>query len=107
MFESVEFASRPNWKLRIASAAIALALVAGFIWFLRMTQMPLRSYAGPLPPLSQEQLELRDRLSAHVRNLSVTIGERSMRRVGSLQATIEYIRDNLRQAGYFVTPHSA
>jgi len=105
MFESVELASRPNWKLRIASAAIAFTLVAGFVWFLRMTQMPLQSYAGPLPPLSQEQSDLRDRLSVHVGKLSVTIGERSMHRAGSLQATIEYIRENLRQAGYVVTEH--
>lgn len=106
MFESVDLASRPNWKLRTAFAAGALALVAGLVWFLWMTQMPLASYSGPLPPLSNEQSELRDRLSAEVKYLSVTIGERSIHRAGSLQATIEYIRDNLQQAGYAVTEHS-
>jgi Zn-dependent M28 family amino/carboxypeptidase len=41
-----------------------------------------------------------------VQYLSVTIGERSIPRAGSLQATVEYLRDSLRQAGYKVTEHS-
>ena len=83
MFESVELVSRPNWKLRIVCGIAVLTLLGGLIWILRMTQMPLTSYQGPLPPLTQEQSRLRDLLSSDVKYLSATIGERSMDRVGS------------------------
>ena len=68
-----------------------------------MTQMPLRSYRGTLPALSHEQAELAERLSADVKYLSVTVGERNLQRVGSLKATVEYLADNLRRAGYVVS----
>ena len=68
--------------------------------------MPLTSYGGPLPPLSQEQSQLAERLSAHVKYLSVTIGERSIPRAGSLKATTNYLRSNLLQAGYSVQEHT-
>lgn len=62
--------------------------------------MPLRSYKGPLPPLSPEESVLADHLSIDVKYLSSTIGERSIARPGSLGATTEYLRSSLRQAGY-------
>jgi hypothetical protein len=102
MFESVDLASRPNWKLRVTCATIALLLIAALVWLLRMTQMPLRSYAGPLSPLTPEQSEIRDRLSSHVNYLSVSVGERSMERAGSLERTADYIRESLERAGYTV-----
>ena len=82
MFESLSSPIRPNWMLRIASAALAVALGAGFVSLWRMTQMPLRSYKGPLPPLSEAQSDLSDRLAVHVRHMSETIGERNIRRAG-------------------------
>ena len=106
MFESLSVPRRPNWKLRMVVAAIVPALVWGIVWLLRMTQMPLTSYGGPLPPLSQEQSQLAERLSAHVKYLSVTIGERSIPRAGSLKATTNYLRSNLLQAGYSVQEHT-
>jgi|tagenome__1003787_1003787.scaffolds.fasta_scaffold20951905_1 hypothetical protein len=102
MFESVDLASRPNWKLRVTCATTVLVLVAVLVWLLRMTQMPLRSYVGPLSPLTAEQSEIRDRLSSDVNYLSVTVGERSMERTGSLQRTTAYIRESLQLAGYAV-----
>jgi len=48
----------------MALAAIALALIAGAIWLLRMTEMPLKSYGGPLPPLTSQQSEQHDHLSS-------------------------------------------
>ncbi len=102
MFEAVGGPSRPNWKLRIVVVAIVLSIVWGIIWLLRITQMPLVSYKGPLPQLSSEQSELAIRLAAHVKFLSATIGERSITRVGSLKATTEYLRSNFVAAGYSV-----
>jgi hypothetical protein len=48
----------------------------GFVWIWRITQMPRKSYKGPLNPLSDEESHLATRLSAHVAYLSETVGER-------------------------------
>jgi len=103
MFESINTPERPNWMLRIALAATIVALGAGLVSLWRMTQMPLKSYQGPLPSLSVEQSKLATQLSEHVRRLSTTIGERNIHRDGSLRSTTDYLRDNLVQAGYSVT----
>jgi len=103
MFESISTPDRPNWMLRIAFVAVIVALGAACISLWRMTQMPLKSYRGPLPALSPEQSELASRLSQHVKYLSVTVGERNIYRAGSLQAVTDHLRNNLAQAGYTVT----
>jgi hypothetical protein len=103
MFESISAQRPPNWKLRIACAAGILALGVGFVSVWRMTQMPLRSHQGALPPLSPAQSELAGRLSEVVRQLSSTIRERNLQHEGSLQATTDYLRRELTQAGYTVS----
>jgi Zn-dependent M28 family amino/carboxypeptidase len=103
MFETISTPGRPNWMLRIACAAVIVALGAGAVSLWRMTQMPLRSYKGRLPALSQEQSDLASRLSQHVKYLSVTVGERNIYRAGSLGAATDYLRNNLVRAGYTVT----
>jgi Peptidase family M28 len=103
MFESISGPTRPNWMLRIVCAAVIVALGAGFVSVWRMTQMPLRSYKGQLPPLSATQSELVIRLSEHVRHLSTAIRERNVQHDESLQATTDYLRSRLVQAGYTVT----
>lgn len=106
MFEPILDPRKPNWKLRLACAALGLFLVMGFVWIWRMTQMPLKSYKGPLQPLSQEESQLAAQLSTHVKYLSETVGERNVLNVGSLQTTKDYIRGNLQQAGYVVSERS-
>jgi Zn-dependent M28 family amino/carboxypeptidase len=103
MFESVSDRSSPNWTLRFAGTALAIALIAGLVWLLRMIQMPLKSYSQPLPQMSSAQSELKGRLSTEVKYLSETIGERNVWRTGSLQAVVNHLRSNLQQAGYAVT----
>jgi len=103
MFESVSNRTGPNWTFRLVAAALVIALVAGLIWVLRMTQMPLRSYSRPLPPLSTAQSELQNRLSTEVKYLSETIGERNVWRTQSLQVAVNHLRSNFQQAGYAVT----
>jgi Zn-dependent M28 family amino/carboxypeptidase len=103
MFASISTQTRPNWMLRTAAAAVIVALGAGLVSLWRMTQMPLRSYKGPLLPLTAAQSEFANRLSEHVRYLSLTIGERNIHRTGSLYSTTDYLRSNLVQAGYAVT----
>lgn len=68
-----------------------------------MTQMPLKSYHGPLQPLSGEEGETAAQSSADVKHLSQMIGERSLSRPGSLNAVIDYLHESLQQAGYEVT----
>ncbi|HYM76738.1 MAG TPA: M28 family peptidase [Candidatus Dormibacteraeota bacterium] len=102
MFESFNAATGPNWKLRFVVAVISFALGAGGVSLWRMTQMPLRSYRGPLPSSSATQQELASRLAQHVNYLSATIGERNLRRDGSLKATTDYLRSNLAALGYSV-----
>ncbi len=106
MFESINQPTRPNWMLRLLLAASAIILGTGLVALWRITQMPLTSYKGPLPPSSGAQRDLAGRLSGHVRYLSATIGERNIHRAGSLQATTDYLRDNLLHAGYAVAVQS-
>ena len=106
IFESISQSAGPNWKLRIVGGAVVLAPVVLLVLILRMTSMPLRSYSGPIPSLSAKQIEVKDRLAAHVRSLSETVGERNLQRSGSLQATIDYLYDSLQQSGYAVSEHA-
>jgi hypothetical protein len=68
--------------------------------------MPLKSYKGPLHPLSDEESHLVTCLSAHFAYLSETVGERCLSRPGSVQTVTEYLRDTLKQAGYAATEHT-
>jgi Peptidase family M28 len=102
IFESINTPRRPNWALRIVSAVVVLALGAVLVSFWQMTQMPLSSYNGPLFPLSEAESDLARRLSEHVKYLSETVGERNIRRTGSLVLTRDYLRTSLVQTGYAV-----
>ena len=92
---------RLHWKWRATFAAILV--VAAFMWVLRMMQMPLKSYGGPLPVLTSGQSELRDRLLSSVKYLTVEIGERNVAKPGSLQRTADYLQGSLERMGYAVT----
>lgn len=101
--------SAPKWRIRALLAALIITLVAVLLRFLWITEMPLRSYQGSPPPLTAEESDLRVRLSAHVRYLAATIGERSLSRPQSLQEASDYLSSRLREQGYAVTlnPYSA
>jgi hypothetical protein len=55
------------------------------------TRMPGRSFAGPLPPLTPEQEDVRDALERHVRKLSEEVGPRNIWHPGQMEATVDYI----------------
>jgi len=88
--------------MRVLLVALALTFSGVLGWFLWITQMPLTSYAGAPPPLTSEELQLRDRLSTEVNYLSVNIGDRSFLRPQSLQAASDYLVSCLREQGYTV-----
>jgi Zn-dependent M28 family amino/carboxypeptidase len=87
------------WLIVAVVVLPPLLLGIGILW---MTQMPLRSFAGDLPPLSAGEAEASERLSRDLRHLSETIGERNLKKPEALEAAADYIRENLRLAGYVV-----
>jgi hypothetical protein len=103
MLEPILDSRKPNWKLRLACTVLAFSLSMGFVWIWRITQMPLKSYKGPLQPLSDEESQLATRLSDHVKYLVERVGERSLSKPGSIQAVTDYLRNTLKQAGYSPT----
>jgi hypothetical protein len=100
MFEPILDSRKPNWKLLLAWTALGLPLLVGLVWVWRMTSMPLKSYNQPLQPISDDESQLATRLSAHVKYLSETVGERNLSRPGSPQAVTDYLKDVLKKAGY-------
>jgi len=66
------------------------------------TWMPGRSYTGPLDPLSNEELAIRDGLKAHVFTLAATIRERNLQRYSALTRAAQYVSATFRDAGYDV-----
>jgi Zn-dependent M28 family amino/carboxypeptidase len=62
--------------------------------------MPGKSHTGPLPPLSAEETQTRDRLSAHVWMLAGSIGERNLWHSQALWAAANYIEQTLAKLGY-------
>lgn len=93
------------WRIARYSLRFALWLFVayGAFFVYRAVHMPLHSYAGTLEPLTQVETELRDRMSANVKQLATTIGERNLEHYAALQASANYIRRQLEQQGYAVT----
>jgi hypothetical protein len=104
MFETT-VESNSKWRMRLFLIALALTIAGVLARFFGITEMPLRSYAGALPQLTSEELQLRDRLSAEVSYLTVNIGDRSLHRPQSLQASSDYLSSSLRGQGYAVIEH--
>ena len=86
---------------------IALQLVIVGILFIAasfyVTSMPGRSYTGPLRPLTDIDDEMRERLKKHVSTLAERIGERNIKHYDSLNASFDYIDNDLQGNGFKVT----
>jgi Zn-dependent M28 family amino/carboxypeptidase len=67
-----------------------------------MISMPGKSYLGPLPPLSHEEMTIRDRLEEHVRMLAGQIGERNFWHYEALGKAAFYIEETFQKLGYEV-----
>lgn len=72
-------------------------LTAGLLY---ITEMLNKSYSGPFQPLSEDEIELRDRLKAHIVHLAGRIGERNIWRYAELVASADYIHDTFKELGY-------
>ena len=70
--------------------------------YMTMIQMPGASFQGPLPPLSEVQLALRDSLLSDVEMLAGEIGPRGVMEPEALAAAAAFIERSLTDAGYEV-----
>ena len=67
-----------------------------------MIRMPGRSHSEPLAPVTQNELDILDRLKKHVQVLAGDIGERTVFRFSALEASAQYIEDQFRLQGHNV-----
>ena len=86
------------WLVRLA--AILFMLLAAH-WY--VTGMPGDSWSGALPPLTEDQRGIHDRLQRHVNVLAGDIGERNVWRAGSMSAAAAYIRATFEASGLTVS----
>jgi hypothetical protein len=64
------------------------------------TTMPGKSYAGALPPLTPDEIEISRRLRAHVETLGGTIGERNVFHPEALETAARYVEQSLTELGF-------
>ncbi|MBI3469248.1 MAG: M28 family peptidase [Planctomycetes bacterium] len=67
-----------------------------------MIRMPQASYSGPLPPLSEQEITLREALRRDVQKLAGEIGERHVFEYQHLAAAADFIETSLAAAGFEV-----
>jgi Zn-dependent M28 family amino/carboxypeptidase len=65
-----------------------------------MIKMPGKTYSGPLRPLTDEELIVRDRIQKDVEHLAAEIGERNIHQYANLCAAADFIQNAFEQAGY-------
>ena len=83
-----------------AGLIVILAVVLVVAFYFYGVRMPGVSYSGPLPALSADSEKLRDRLSEHVRVLSMEIGERHPGKIEQLVQAADYIEDQFTDFTY-------
>ncbi|MCH7516576.1 MAG: M28 family peptidase [Bacteroidetes bacterium] len=71
-----------------------------------MFRMPNKTYAGPLPPLTNEERAIRDAIRHDVERLASEIGERNIQQYTNLCAAADFIELSFEQAGYEVKRQS-
>ena len=62
--------------------------------------MPGKSFRGTPPPLTPEQVALREELRRDVQTLAGDIGERNFQRYTELQASADFIEQSFKSAGF-------
>ncbi len=81
--------------------SLVLAILLGSTYYVSL-YMPGHSYAGALPPLSTNELIVRDHLTQHVQALAGKIGERHIWRPAALDEAVRYIEAIWHEQGYRV-----
>jgi Peptidase family M28 len=106
MLEPILDSRRVNWTLRLVVAGAFFLFVLAVAWIWQMVEMPLRSYSGTLPPMSQDESKLASRLAEHIQYLSTKLGEKNLAHPAELDAAAAYIKNSLQTYGYTVVEHS-
>ena len=55
MFDPINDSTDRRWHIWVVLTVLTVAMITSLTWVLRMTQMPLNSYTGQLPPLTSQQ----------------------------------------------------
>jgi len=84
-------------RLAVLAAVLAIFYLCAYS---AMIRMPGKSYAGPLPAMTDEQVALRDELIRDVDMLASQIGERNIWTCANLTAAADFIEASLTKAGY-------
>src|SRR5688572_2121063 len=84
-------------RLAILFVLLAVVLVWGYFTMIRM---PGRSFAGPLPPLTESQSALADELRRDVTMLAGTIGRRNTLYSTGLAEAVAFLEHSLHEAGF-------
>jgi len=71
-----------------------------------MIRMPNSTFSGSPPPLTDEELRIRDTIRQDLELLAGEIGERNLQRYASLCAAADFIHLSFEQAGYEVKRQS-
>ncbi len=87
-------------KYFVICAFIVLATMAAFYWRTTWYLMPGQSFKGVLPPLTADQVVIRNRLSEHVDVLAKQCGERNSRKLEALYKAADYIATQFTEYGY-------
>jgi hypothetical protein len=85
--------------IRLLSIATLIVLAAMAVAWWGMIRMPGKSFRGVPPPLTREEIGLRDELARDVQTLAGEIGERNVERYPALAATADFIERSFRDAG--------
>lgn len=90
--------------IRLAGLVVIMIAAAVVLYFI-MFSLPGKSYTGPLPPITPQQLSLAERLERDVTMLAGTIGERNFARshIDNLNAAADWLESELAAMGYDVT----
>jgi len=84
-------------KALVRLGLLFLALLILCLWgYLAMFRMPGKSFRGPLPALTGEEVRLCKTLRQHVERLAREIGERTVFRPKALEAAAAWIEEELR-----------
>lgn len=89
----------PTSALGVLRVLLIFAAPVVVAWWL-MVRMPGKSARSELPPLTANELALRNELRADVEKLAGEIGERNLEHYDKLQAAADFIAESFRQAGF-------
>ncbi len=90
-------------RLAVLAAVLAIFCVGSY---LTMFKMPGKTYTGPLPPLTDAQISLRNELAVDVERLAGQIGQKNIFNYHNLVAAALFLENSLTDAGYIVRRHN-